>query len=586
VLVFHVWQQAAPGGASVDLGPFSKVFDMLSAGVALFFVLSGFLLFQPFVAAAIRGTRPPAVGAYLRNRLLRIAPAYLTIVLVVALVFEREIRENLGRLLANVFLVEYYVPGYVGSDLHSANAGIAIIPSWSLAVEVVFYLSLPVLGYAAIRAAARHGRNPVVASFGSVAFMVVLGVGAKLVSRTLADGPGERVWNFAFPVHADWFAWGMSLAILHVLWQDGRLRLPARWRPTCVLTSLTIAAVAVKLYYAGTLTRLEAQSLLAFCCGLLLALVVLEPKDGVPRRILCSKPLVATGLASYSLFLWHDPLLRALRDHGLTQGGTAGFVVNLALVGAVAGVASALTYNLVERPALSLKHAWRRGGAVRPVQPEQRPLAEPGGGRAPVARPSTDLSLSLLLRARSGTLRWDFVSVREEVQGLLAELDPGDVHDVAISVAPDLRVWAEPTLLRDIVGALLGNAFLYGSPPVNVRAERVAGSFVLCVEDHGRGVGSEFVPHLFEPYMRSEASTAAASGEGLGLARAQAYARMQDGRLLFAPVAPHGASFRLVLPDVEVGAPTSSRSVVAGGMAPSASTTSAGEVSDVASRAA
>src|SRR6476620_6181186 len=48
----------------------------LNAGVAVFFVLSGFLLYRPFVAARLAGAPAPGVGRYLRRRLLRIVPAY------------------------------------------------------------------------------------------------------------------------------------------------------------------------------------------------------------------------------------------------------------------------------------------------------------------------------------------------------------------------------------------------------------------------------------------------------------------------------------------------------------------------------
>src|SRR5262245_41814850 len=140
VLAFHVWQQAAPGGRTADLGEFSKLFDMLSAGVALFFVLSGFLLFRPFAAAALRNTPAPVLRTYLVNRALRIGPAYIVVVLVTLMFFERQLRDSVGRFVANVLLVQYYVPGYVAPELHEGNGGIAVVPSWSLAVEVVYYL--------------------------------------------------------------------------------------------------------------------------------------------------------------------------------------------------------------------------------------------------------------------------------------------------------------------------------------------------------------------------------------------------------------------------------------------------------------
>jgi peptidoglycan/LPS O-acetylase OafA/YrhL len=62
---------------------------------------------------------------------------------------------------------------------------------------------------------------------------------------------------------------------------------------------------------------------------------------------------------SYSIFLWHEPLIRWLGAHGLLRAGTGGFFTNLALTAAVTGVASTVTYLLVEAPALRLKFRGR-----------------------------------------------------------------------------------------------------------------------------------------------------------------------------------------------------------------------------------
>jgi peptidoglycan/LPS O-acetylase OafA/YrhL len=60
-------------------------------------------------------------------------------------------------------------------------------------------------------------------------------------------------------------------------------------------------------------------------------------------------------VVSYSVFLWHEPLIRWLDANELMVTGGTGFVINLAIVGSVVGVASVLTYRFVEAPALRLK---------------------------------------------------------------------------------------------------------------------------------------------------------------------------------------------------------------------------------------
>ena len=71
VLTFHV---AAISGA-LERGFAGDVLAMLSRGVILFFVISGFLLYRPFVAARAGGRHAPSSTRYARRRILRIVPA-------------------------------------------------------------------------------------------------------------------------------------------------------------------------------------------------------------------------------------------------------------------------------------------------------------------------------------------------------------------------------------------------------------------------------------------------------------------------------------------------------------------------------
>src|SRR5919109_4752033 len=100
IVVFHCWLVASPSGA-VRLGVMSRfVFPNLPVGVTLFFALSGFLLYRPFAGALMRAQDGPRLRAYLRNRALRILPAYWVILLASACllqsVFVRETAYDLG----------------------------------------------------------------------------------------------------------------------------------------------------------------------------------------------------------------------------------------------------------------------------------------------------------------------------------------------------------------------------------------------------------------------------------------------------------------------------------------------------------
>ena len=89
ILVFHCWLDSSSDGTPANLGPISRyLIPQFPLGVTLFFTLSGFLLYRPFVAALMRGRERPNVWRYLKNRALRILPAYWFILFVVALVLQ------------------------------------------------------------------------------------------------------------------------------------------------------------------------------------------------------------------------------------------------------------------------------------------------------------------------------------------------------------------------------------------------------------------------------------------------------------------------------------------------------------------
>ena len=373
ILVYHCWLYSAPGGEPVDLGPLSRFgLRHLPAGVLLFFTLSGFLLYRPLVASVLRQAPRPTVRRYLRNRALRIFPAYVVILLVVAALLPAALTgrpspgSELGRLsgdpavlLSNLALLQNYFP-------RSMDTGIG--PAWSLAVELVFYLLLPVLGWLAAICARRAAspRTRTGAALVPVAVVIAIGLSGS-VAATYVAPPGSGAWHLgvvrSFWYHADLFALGMALAVLRVNLEDGRLRLPSWWRAAAAASLVGVTALTVILtdrelidQYQGAL---QYETLVTLACALLLALVVLaagEPASArALARILEARPFVAVGLISYSLFLWHEPVVRWLQRHGWTLGGAAGFWVNLLVLGAVSGVLSGLTYRYVERPALSRK---------------------------------------------------------------------------------------------------------------------------------------------------------------------------------------------------------------------------------------
>src|SRR5918993_665192 len=352
ILVYHVWIYPSPDGR-VDVGYLSRfALPHLPTGVTLFFALSGYLLYQPVAASVLASGRTPDVRKYLRNRALRILPAYWVVLAAVAVVLPAALlrlsRSELvvdrltsrpDLLLGNALLAQNY---------RSVSLDTGIGPAWSLAVEVVFYLSLPVLGLAAAWCfrRARGARTEVLALLVPPAALLLLGTAGKAASVWVLPGevyPGHAILVRSFLTHADLFAPGMVLAVLHVLVREGRMRLPRHWAAAVWALLVADVLAVVLLTDRGLLWRWGVlkpyQRLTALACVLLVALVVLpRPADRVPRlaRVLDWRPLFLCGLASYSLFLWHEPITRLLAAQGLTAGGRGGPGGHPRVVGLVA----------------------------------------------------------------------------------------------------------------------------------------------------------------------------------------------------------------------------------------------------------
>lgn len=403
VLVGHVlW---IGGDTQVSLGRFDPIgWALAPAGLMLFFVLSGFLLYRPFAAAIVLGYTPPATGRFLRNRALRIGPAYVVILLLVALVLGVAVTdieqllisdetqalnttgEGVGRitdpvlLLQNLVLLQNYAPS-------SMMTGIG--PAWSLAIEVVFYLSLPPLAFVAARLARGRGmRGRTLAGLAPAALLLAIGLSSKVVAALTLNGSTDprqqwgQTWHAVFERSflpwADMFAYGMAAAVLATLAGAGRL---PRLKPAHISRS-TALGVLILVAALGTVPIHE-RVLVTVLGVLLTGLVLTVALPARPTRLSAAldwRPIAFVGVVSYSVYLWHMPVITMLRLHDLSLNGRIGFLVMAPTVFALTLAASALTYRYVEAPAMRRKLRVTRDGALPasvsgpadPVQPQRR----------------------------------------------------------------------------------------------------------------------------------------------------------------------------------------------------------------------
>jgi signal transduction histidine kinase len=138
-------------------------------------------------------------------------------------------------------------------------------------------------------------------------------------------------------------------------------------------------------------------------------------------------------------------------------------------------------------------------------------------------------------------------ALRPRLEDLVRMVVGDRADEVAVQVPDGLEVEADPVAFDHIVSNLIVNALRHGRAPVTIAARRLDSHLRLAVEDRGRGVDTGFVPRLFERFARNPEELDA-GGSGLGLSIAQSYAHAHGGEVVYAPAAPHGARFELVLP--------------------------------------
>ncbi len=356
VLVYHTAYSAGATGAW-----YGRAVGRLEIGVALFFAISGFLLYRPFFAAHYAGAPRIRTRDYLRRRVLRIVPAYWLALTVLAIYPG----------LLGVFTGDWWI--YYGfGQIYQLTTFVNGIPqAWTLCVEVTFYLALPF--YALALRGLCHGRSRRAVVTIELSALALLAL-ASLVFRTLAIASGPTVVFAWLPGMFGWFAPGMALAVISVVLKErGRPWAPmaavAR-HPGLVWLAAGVAFAALALTVSAPLPTgtiyTEGESFRLYVLSALVAILVLLPavagaeQGGWPRRLLMLPWLVWLGLISYGIFLWHHTLMSWLVGQDVMDWAPgSGFMVLTVLTLALAVVCAAGSYYLVERPLLRFKD-WRR----------------------------------------------------------------------------------------------------------------------------------------------------------------------------------------------------------------------------------
>jgi peptidoglycan/LPS O-acetylase OafA/YrhL len=357
-------------GRSLDSDLLAPMLSRGDFGVTVFFLLSGFLLYRPFAATSIVGAAKPAVRRFLWRRALRILPAlYVCIAIVLSLITVYRVRAS--DWLQYMLLIQTY-------DHHDYDPNLTQL--WTLAVEVSFYVALPILARLVGRTS---DVNSALRRQGLLlAVMIVVSAAANFYqSKQAPSGSQALLW---LPVYLDWFALGMGLAVLtcvppHATAFAGPRRTLTAWADnpgTCwllagvfyVLSSLPLGIP--RNLAPATFWQWTTQHYIYAAAAFFLMLPLTLGRRSRLHQVLGCRAASVLGNLSYSVYLWHVPMMLLIqRKLGYVEfRGHFFTILSLTLLASLT-IATASWY-LLERPILRYgSRPWRgsrRSGSGEP----------------------------------------------------------------------------------------------------------------------------------------------------------------------------------------------------------------------------
>ena len=380
VLVHHA---GFATGYSVN-GRFGEFLAHGDSGVSVFFLISGFLLYRPFVTAHLSGRRPLQSDRFWWRRFLRIIPGYWAALIGIYLIFGfgKGSLHSPGDFFAYFGLAQIYD---TTRFFHGVNQ------AWSLATEISFYAFLPLYAWGIRKLAARWQHRMRVEVLGLVALAVTcvvwrlawwaydpfwqhVGGGIQRGAKAPFAALATLYW---LPSHFDLFAMGMGLALVSAwIAHRGTVprliervgRVPELW---WALAAITYWVVCTRVGLSRNLVVLNGgeyfvrQTLYGLTGFFLLIPAVFgNQEQGLVRRFLRWAPVAYVGLVSYGVYLWHQAWIGYIREHWLGQKTQFGgpLVPLLVIAFTFTLLTATASYYLLERPVLRFKDRppWRR----------------------------------------------------------------------------------------------------------------------------------------------------------------------------------------------------------------------------------
>lgn len=353
IFAFHGWLYTMPEPNATDR---SSVLEFavheLRLALVAFFVLSGFLLFRPWVSAVLDKGEAPDLRRYVRARIVRVLPGYyVALIGSVALLWGLSGTPGLRLPPAEqlpLFLV-------FGQNFSAATVMKLNPPMWSLAVEVMFYALLPLVGWLALRLPPRRRMQALVP-------LALLAIGMTYNWSIAGHGLG-MTFSKTLAAMLPYFALGMLGALL----LHGR-SVGMRQKRTFIALGAGLIVIDAIVKGAAPANGIDATPVFSVLrdlpSGVGFALIVCALAGARQGRLLGGRALVTLGTISYGFYLWHVPVLMVLRGHDLLPldpvlGSLVAFPPSVAL--------AALSWLACERPVLrwSARRDHRLAGEAR-----------------------------------------------------------------------------------------------------------------------------------------------------------------------------------------------------------------------------
>jgi peptidoglycan/LPS O-acetylase OafA/YrhL len=372
VLVGHAYSL---GGRSVPVKAqhwYDVPMITTATGVWLFFGISGYVISRPFVDRLLRDEPLPDVVSYAARRATRIFPLYWIALTAVIVIGSRDPTRG-WQYPFHYLLLNNLVPGRQGALFSVA---------WTLTLEVLFYVAVPILAVAAKRLGA--ARSPE-----RLAVVVIVSWVASIAFTVVGDlvGGGETgLWlRGSFPAMWQMFCPGILLAIVPHLraaaWRRSLLELPAQRTGLYVMVGALLLGALIgscaplRFGVVGYQLIVDiSRPLFAVGYGLLIAAAIRSRPWGRQGGW-----LLELGLISYGIYLLHAVILEFLLHHPalvpLKNTSLVAFAVHALLLVALTVPLAMLSWRWLERPLIDVG---RRIGVQRSARRRQREVSNVG----------------------------------------------------------------------------------------------------------------------------------------------------------------------------------------------------------------